>query len=90
MGCLRTGAIAVLSTFVGWVVGWTFASSINPVPDWLLRRFTQDPRAELASDFALTIGRVWGGVHGAFWGLVIGLAISALIWAKGRGFLGGR
>ena len=74
----------MLTTVVGWILGYSLAGSIIPIPDWLIRRMTDDPRAELAGDLALTIGKAWGGLQGGFFGFVVGIALSLFIWSRNR------
>ena len=79
MGCLRSGVIVLLTTVLGWVLGYVLAGSLIPVPDWVLNRITQDPRAEIARDLATTAGKVWGGLNGAFLGLLLGIGLAVFL-----------
>lgn len=81
MGCLRNGAIVLLTTFLGTIIGYRFGDSLLPVPGWLVKLYARDERIDTAVDLARTAGKIWGGLNGAFIGLVIGVALVAfLIW----------
>lgn len=88
MGCLRTGALLILCPFVGGLIGYWLGGSLIPVPDWALDRIlpyvTKDPRVDTVREFALMAGRIWGGLNGAFWGLVLGIALAALLAYRSR------
>lgn len=84
MGCLRNGAILVLSTFLGTLIGYRLGDSLLPVPGWLVRLFVRDDRVDSAVDLAQTAGKVWGGINGAWSGFLIGAILVAFLLYRAR------
>lgn len=84
MGCLRNGAILLLTTFLGTLIGYRTGDSLLPVPGWLIKLYVRDDRVDTAVDFAKTAGRIWGGFNGAWMGLLIGAALVGFLIYKQR------
>lgn len=84
MGCLRNGAILLLTTFLGGLAGYQFGDSLLPVPGWVVKLLVRDDRVDLAVDLAKTAGKIWGGLNGGFFGLLVGIALVAFLIYKGR------
>ena len=76
---MRNGAILVLSTFLGTFIGFRFGDSLIPVPGWLVKLVARDERVDTAVEYARVAGKIWGGLNGAFFGLLIGAAIVGLL-----------